>query len=144
MVMPLDRVEHVTLPTGTHRVRAQGRGRTLEEVVRVEPGVLRAPPEVSLRNAPAVRHGELEWLNVSVTARAADGFVARVELREVVAAATGDWRAPESVQAEGDSAAAVFTVRRPAGDGERRIDVRAIDGQGERSAPPVSLLLPAR
>ena len=144
MVMDLDRVERVTLPAGMHRVRVRGRERTLEEVVRVEPGVLRAPPEVTMRSAPAVPHGDLELVNVSVTARASDGFVARVEVREVVETGPGTWQAPGFIQTEGDSTAAVFTVRRPAGDGERRIDVRAIDGQGEISTPPASLLLPAR
>ncbi len=144
MVMPLDRVERVMLPAGTHRVRVRGRERTLEEVVRVEPGVLRAAPEVTLRSAPAVQQGDLEIVNVNVIAHVADGFVARVEVREVVGAGAGAWQPPSYVQTDGDSTVAVVTVRRPAGDRERRIDVMAIDGQGGSSKPPASLLLPAR
>lgn len=144
MVMPLDRIERVSLPAGTHRVRARGRAGELEEIVHVEPGVLRAPPEVILRSPPAVQQGDQELVSVSAVARVADGFVARVELRQVAAGGVDAWSAPQSLQVEGDSVLAWFTVRRPAGDAERRIEVRAVDGQGETSAPPAALVLPAR
>jgi hypothetical protein len=143
MVIPLDHIERLALSPGTHRVRGRGRGGELEEVVRVEPGVVRAPPEVTLRTAPAVQQGEQEWISVTTTARCEDGFIARVEMRQV-GAGDGPWTAPESMQAEGDSVMAWFTVRRPPGDARRRIEVRAVDGQGEATSPPAALVLPAR
>ena len=144
MLIPLDRIEAVKLPAGTQHVRARGRGGELEEIVRVEPGVLRAPPEVVLRSSPAVQQGDQEILSVSAVARVADGFVARIEMRQAAPGGVDPWSASQSLQAEGDSVVAWFTVRRPAGDAQRRIDVRAVDGQGEISAPPASLALPAR
>lgn len=139
MVMPLDHaLDLPPLAAGRHRIVVEHTGGALADTVVVATGVRRPGPEVHLQAAPGAMAGTELVVPVQVEARAADGFVERVEWRD----GDGPWRAPEFSRRDGAGLQAGFTVRRPAGDEARRLAARVVDGQ--RSAATATLVLPAR
>lgn len=139
MEIPLDAV--VWIPTGASRtltVCVAGRDTNVCAQVRVQAGARRAPAAVRLTRAAAVVADGDELVPVDVQATIPSGWVAALEW------ADGDGPAQrlDGVPA-GAGLAGRILLRRPPGDGPRRVTVQAIDGQGARSAPAV-LTLPAR
>lgn len=127
MVLPLDRTVKLRLATGRHIVEVGG----LQEVVEVAAGALRPPPEVRIESRPPVATGVELVVPVEIEARAGDGFVDRIEVRERTAAGESSWRDAESTQRQDEVLRAWITIRRPAGDSVRTLEVRAVDGQGD-------------
>jgi len=142
--VPLEHTLHLHLPRGQSVLEVRGRERTLVERIEVEPGTRRPPPETSLQAGAATPADAELIVPITIVARAGDGFVQRIEVRETAGARAGAWHAPESVQREAAALHAWISVRRPAGDPERRIEARAVDGQGAVDPTPAVLVLPKR
>jgi len=140
MEIPLDQV--VWIPSGAARtltVCVAGRDTNVCRDVRVQAGARRAPAEVVLARAAAVASDPDELVPVDVRATIPSGWVAALEWAD----GDGPARRLDDAQPAGAGLAARILLRRPPGDGPRRITVKAIDGQGAASAPAV-LTLPAR
>jgi hypothetical protein len=135
MVIPLDTTVRVALPAGTQRVTVLGREGEIPVDVEVTTAARRTVPMVRIDAASAVEVGGDAIVPLHVEASVADGWVERVELREVTAGESGAWQAPEMVEPTPTGLRASFSVRRPAGDPARHVEVRAIDGQGVTSEP---------
>lgn len=142
MVMPLDRTLRLELPAGKHRIEVQGRDSVHTALVEVSPGAVRPPVEIDIQPRAAVDAGADAMVPVRIEARVADGFVDRIELRETSGGTTTAWRAPEMVERLGSALAATTTLRRPSGDLARKVEARAVDGQGTEAS--TSITLPAR
>lgn len=146
MVIPLDHTVKLTLPPGAHRIVVLQHGAALVDTVVVSSETRRTPPVVELPPADAARTVVMPQetvVSLPCTARVADGWIDRIEVRDRARGQEGPWHAPEMVQrVENGAVRATLTVRRPAGDPARRVEVRAIDGQGDVSAV-ASVQLPA-
>jgi hypothetical protein len=70
--------------------------------------------------------------------------VQRLEWRRAETETPGPWQPPESFERRGREVYATQTVQRPPGDAARRLEVRAVDGQGAVDASPAVVTLPAR
>lgn len=143
MVIPLEATVRLALPPGKQRIEVLGRDGAMAIDVEVTPAAHRAAPVVRLEAAPAIDVQDAAVVPLHVEATIADGWVERVELREVTAGTNGAWQAPEMVEPAPAGLRATFSLRRPAGDAARRIEVRAVDGQGAVSEP-TGIDLPAR
>lgn len=143
MVIPLDHTVRVALPAGRTRIEARGSGgvRTLEVVV--QDGARREPPQAYVDVQVETAVGDTLITSLRVEGRVADGFVERLELREVGASGVGPWQAPEFVERTSAGLHGTHTLRRNPGDAERRIQARVCDGQGTWS-PLVESILRAR
>jgi hypothetical protein len=137
MVIPLDHTMKLALGAGTHRIQVLRRGAALVDTVVVSPDAQRALPVVELGPLPTLFEmgpGRVGIVPVPFDVRVTDGWIDRVEWREVAAGRPGPWRAPEVVERPLPwEARGTLTVRRPAGDPVRRVEVRAFDGQGDVS-----------
>ncbi|UCE03373.1 MAG: hypothetical protein JSW67_04060 [Candidatus Latescibacterota bacterium] len=133
MVMPLDRTLHLKLEPGMHRIEVRGREGTQVDSVRVTAGAQRPPPEtrIAVDDAPAAT------ALVTMTAEPGDGFVERIEYRELDATGASAWR--EAGGAERRGRTLVVRLQLPAG---RVIEARAVDGQGGVDPTPASATLP--
>jgi len=144
MVIPLDVTVRVPLRPGMQRVIVQGKDQAIESEVRVAADARRAAPSLRLEGAAPVAVGADAVVNVSVTATVADGFVERIEVREVAGGTASAWRAPDFVErAASATRQGTVSIRRPAGDTARRVEARAVDGQNAVSETAV-IELPSR
>jgi hypothetical protein len=143
MVIPLDHTVSLDLPAGRHRVEVRCREGTLGDSVSVALQASRAQPQVRFERGEPVETGTEIVVPVRLRAEVADGFVDRVEIRSVSGRMESPWQAPEAVERDGPALAGSQSIRRPSGDPERRVEARAIDGQGQVSAT-ATLVLPAR
>jgi hypothetical protein len=143
MVIPLDRTLHLMLPAGRYRVEARSRSGVVGSEVVVEDAARREPPQAYVDLQSEAPDGDHVITSMRMEGRVADGFVDRIELREVVATGSGAWRAPEFVERTATGLQGTVSIRRAPSDGERRVQVRALDGQGTWS-PVVESVLRAR
>jgi hypothetical protein len=130
MVVQLDHTVILELPAGKTRVEAQGRDSVLVCNVEVAPDVRRDPPNVRCQPSTTAPAGVDSIVTLQIDAEVADGFVDRVEVREVSAGTTTEWRAADFTQREESGVRASVTIRRPRKDAERRVEARVTDGQG--------------
>jgi hypothetical protein len=138
-LVPYDTIIHVNLPPGDWTVRAAARDTILERAVSIRDGARRDAPRVQANALAPSTSGEEQFVPVEVTATVESGFIGRIEWRD----AGGAWMPVQVVEAPAATATVRFAVQRPAGDAARRIEVRAVDGQGAVS--PVAVIeLPAR
>jgi hypothetical protein len=145
-VIPLDHTVSVELEAGEYALEVRDRERTVTDSVRVSADAPRAAPVVQLEPAaggPATGPDAARVYTRGFRAEVADGWIERVELREIAGGQTTPWRAPEAVQRDGAALQGTISVRQAPGDPARRIEIRAVDGQGAVS-PPVEIALPAR
>lgn len=143
MVIPLDVVVAVPLAAGTWMLEARGRGGVQRiDNIEVGAGLERVPPVVELEAATAQVVDGGAMLPIRVRAKPSDGWIARIEVRGF-GSDPQQWRDPGPALPEGSSLVADFGVLRPPGDAPRRIEARAVDGQGGTSAV-ATLELPAR
>jgi hypothetical protein len=133
MVMPLDHTLHLALDPGLHRIEVLGREGTLVDSVRVTAGARRPPPDTRIEVGAAPGATAL----VTVTAKPGDGFVERVEYRQLDATGATAWR--EAGGAERRGGTLILRLQLPAG---RVIEARAVDGQGGVDPTPASVTLP--
>jgi hypothetical protein len=143
MVIPLDVTVPLVLAPGDWTLEVHGR----EAEPQRQSLVVRAGAEpplavVELTSQPAIAVDGGAMLPVRARARIADGWVQRLEVRGF-GADPGVWRDPGTAISEGTALSADFGVLRPLGDPARRIEARAVDGQGRASAT-ATLELPAR
>jgi hypothetical protein len=141
MVVPLDEIVRLTLEPGPQVVTVRHQGGSWSDSVLVAPGTARQPPRTEARAGQPIEVGAQVVVPIDIMAQAGDGFVQRIEVRQVVGQDAGVWQPPETFERRGARVQASFTVQRPAGDPPRRIEVRAVDGQGavEPQAAVVSL-----
>jgi hypothetical protein len=142
MIMPLDVTVPLVLEPGGCAIEVHGRGAPQVERVEVQPGARRTPPTVRLEpgDAVAVQGGTMQ--PVRVRAETSDGWIAKLEVRGF-GPDPQTWRDPGAALPEGAALVADVGILRPPGDGARRIEARAVDGQGAVSAP-TALDLPPR
>ena len=143
MVVPLDRTVRLQVPAGRTRIEVHGRAGNHGTEVLVEEGVQRESPQAYVDLQAETMDGDDLVAVLRVEGRVADGFVEKLEVREMGADRTGPWRAPESAERTATGVEGLVTLRRAAGDPERRVQARAQDGQGTWS-PVVESLLRAR
>ena len=146
MVIPLDHTVAVELPAGEYKIEVREQERTLDDTILVGADVQRAAPAVRLAPAtgePLAAPGGIGVYTRSFRAEVEDGWIDRVEVREIVAGRETPWRVPEAVERDGAALQGTITVRQAPGDPERRLEVRAVDGQGAVSQP-AEFVLPAR
>jgi hypothetical protein len=143
MVIPLDVTVPLVLGVGRWTLEVRGKGTAAwTRQVEVVSGARRAPPVVRLEPGPAAAVDGGAMLPVRVRAESDGGWVARLEVRGF-GAEPQVWRDPGTALPEGAALVADVGVLRPPGDGARRIEARAVDGQGTSSEIAV-LELPAR
>lgn len=133
MLVPLDATIRLQLAPGEHVVEVQGLGRTLTARVRVDRNARRDLPFVEIVASPTVTVGADVVVPLRVEARVPDGWVDRIEVREWGHGQASAWRAPEFVERLPGGLRAMVSLRRPPGDLERRLEARALDGQGALS-----------
>jgi len=140
MEIPLDQVVRILPGRGRNfELCVAGRDTNVCARVRVRTTPRRQPARVRLSRGTAMTSGTDEIVPLDVQATIRSGWVAALEWSEGGTAA----RRVEDVQGDGAGLNGRVLVRRPLGDPARRITVKAIDGQGGRSAPAV-MTLPAR
>ena len=138
MVVPLDVSVGFVAFAALCEVRAIGCDSTLVVHLQVRKHARRSPPRVRIRAESPVAIGAEAAVPVVIEATSTDGWVERLEIRN-----GAHWMPPDSVERDGSTLQARTMVRRPPHDGPRRIEARAIDGQGQRSRRVV-LTLPGR
>jgi hypothetical protein len=143
MLVPLDRTVRVALPAGRYRVEARGRAGVVGTEVVVEADAQRTPPQAFVDLQSEAPDGDDLVTSMRLEGRVADGFVDRIEVREVSSNGAGAWHAPEFMERTAAGLQGTMSIRRAAQDGERRVQVRALDGQGTWS-PVVESVLRAR
>jgi hypothetical protein len=142
MIMPLDVTIPIVLEPGSCSIEVHGRGAPQVERVEVQSGARRTPPRVRLEpgDPVAVQGGTMQ--PVRLRAETSDGWIAKLEVRGF-GPDPQTWRDPGAALPEGAALVADVGVLRPPGDAARRIEARAIDGQGAISEP-ATLDLPPR
>src|SRR5207253_10900963 len=107
---------------------ARGTTRSLMESVLVEAGARRPPPETEARVAASFDVAKSPIVPIEAIGRTGDGFIARLETREWREGVPGAWPQAGSPGPEGPALRAWIEVERT--PGVRRLEVRAVDGQG--------------
>src|SRR5262245_10050229 len=142
MVIPLDVTIPLVLEPGSCNIEVRGRGAPQVARVEVRAGTRRALPSVRLEpgDPVAVQGGTMQ--PVRLRAATPDGWIARLEVRGF-GPDPQTWRDPGAAIPDGAGLVADIGILRPPGDGARRIEARAVDGQGTVSEP-AAIELPPR
>ena len=143
MVIPLDHTVSLELQPGDHRIEVLARQGVLVDTVTVTPDARRAPPTLEFGEVRPWGAGAETLEAVEFRAAVDDGWIDRLQIREVSGGRETGWRPPDQIQRVGAALEGSMTVRRPSGDPERRFEARAIDGQGA-SSQVAEIVLPSR
>jgi hypothetical protein len=136
MPVPLDRIVHLLLSPGQHVIEAMGRQGRLRETVVVACSTHRAFPTTEIHVHEPLAHGGA--MRIELVGTPGDGFVARLEWRGFPPPGPCGMQSPrwqEALPAEREGALLrAWLEVRP--EEIRRIEARAIDGQGSTEPRP--------